>query len=827
MNSTCISSVHGLWNFSVSIRFVLKSPFFKNTIAYGCFFFLFLTWNVWGQQSTLKLTDGTTLGPGDRFEIGTFTSGGSVNARAQALTKSIVGMDDGLRKTYVNINRVLDNPQQAKSLLKIDFEGNQSEVESGQNAPLIQVLLGPGEPTAFELFGRRFYSVLGPKGITNFVQGITEVSTQYVRVQTLDTDKNELRWDMRLSPFSFDSQMLMDILAHNASRERPKDWLDIVNFFSESRRFVEAREMLVKAIHKFPELENQASQLKQFDQLLADQLFEAAQNAQLAGQHRFARMILESIDKTKVALETQLKVDRRLQALAVELKDQSEILQWLHDDISKMPESETKEKFTLIEQEISLNLTADTVTRLSDYRRRRADATLKPEQLASLAVSGWLFGPTIGEDNSAVVASGIQARSLITEYLSSRVRNDQAIESISRLEAGSPRLVAKILENMPPPLQVPDQASVQKLVYGPDSQETPTEVTVPGRFAIEVPQKGRRMGTNVRYIVQLPPEYNPYRRYPCVLTIPSQYSTAEQQIDWWVGYFSPNSPEQRCLGEASRRGYIVVSPDWSEENQPSYNYTENEQAAILSSMRDAMRRFSIDVDRVFVSGHFMGATAAWDLALAHPDLWAGCICIGANAGKYIVQYWENAVYVPSYFVAGDLDGSVPVNAPIWDNYLDRKQIDCLISIYQGRGFDHFQEELPKIMDWMSLPTKVRTVVPKEIKTITSRAGDRFFWWFETEQLNSEKLVHPLLYQPGIEYKIESSINTATNSIRMQTVPAKKYTIYLGPEFIDFTRTIEIDRKRIEPKPDIRVMLEDVRGRADRQHPFWMRVDMPQ
>jgi hypothetical protein len=62
---------------------------------------------------------------------------------------------------------------------------------------------------------------------------------------------------------------------------------------------------------------------------------------------------------------------------------------------------------------------------------------------------------------------------------------------------------------------------------------------------------------------------------------------------------------------------------------------------------------------------------------------------------------------------------------------------------------------------------------------------------------------------------------------MQTVPAKKYTIYLGPEFIDFTRTIEIDRKRIEPKPDIRVMLEDVRGRADRQHPFWMRVDMPQ
>lgn len=778
------------------------------------------------QQSTLKLTDGTTLGPGVRFEIGTLTTGGSVNARAQVATKSIIGLDDGLRKTHVNINRVLDNPQQVKSLLKIDFASNESEVMSGQNAPLIQALLGPGEPTVFDLFGRRYYSVLGPKGFTNYVQGITEVSTQYVRVQTLDTEKNQLQWDMRLSPWSFDSEMLMTILAYNASNERAKDWLDIVNFFSESRRFVEAREMLVKAIHKFPELENQGSQLKQFDQLLADQLFEAAQNSQLAGQHRFAQMILESIDKTKVALETQLKVDRRLQALAVESKEQTEILQWLHDDISKMPDGETKIQFSSIEQEIALNLTADTVARLSDYRRRRSDTTLKPEQLASLAISGWLFGPTIGEDNSAVVASGIQARKLITDYLSNVVRNDQAIESILGLESGSPRLVAKILENMPPPLQVPDQASVQKLVYGPDSQDTPTEVTIPGRFAIEVPQKGRRMGTNVRYLVQLPPEYNPYRRYPCVLTIPSQYSTAEQQLDWWAGYFSPRSPDQRCMGEASRRGYIVVSPDWSEANQPSYNFTENEKAAILSSLRDAMRRFSIDVDHVFVSGHFMGATAAWDLALSHPDLWAGCICIGARAEKYIIQYWENAVYVPSYFVAGDLDGSVPQNGLIWDNYLDRKQIDCLISIYQGRGFDHFQEELPKIMDWMSLPTKVRTVAPKEFKTLTSRAGDRFFWWFETEQLNEERLVHPLLYKPGIEYKIESSINSATNSIRMQTVPAKKYSIYLSPDFIDFSRLIEIDRKRIEPKPDIRVMLEDVRGRADRQHPFWMRVDQP-
>ena len=48
---------------------------------------------------------------------------------------------------------------------------------------------------------------------------------------------------------------------------------------------------------------------------------------------------------------------------------------------------------------------------------------------------------------------------------------------------------------------------------------------------------------------------------------------------------------------------------------------------MLNSLRDACRRFSVDSDRVFISGHSMGGDAAWDLGTAHPDLWAGMIPI--------------------------------------------------------------------------------------------------------------------------------------------------------------------------------------------------------
>ncbi len=77
----------------------------------------------------------------------------------------------------------------------------------------------------------------------------------------------------------------------------------------------------------------------------------------------------------------------------------------------------------------------------------------------------------------------------------------------------------------------------------------------------------------------------------------------------------------------------------------------------LNSLRDACRRFSIDTDRVYLSGYSMGGDAAWDIGLAHPDLWAGVIPISALADRYCTFYWENAKYVPFYVILGELDGA--------------------------------------------------------------------------------------------------------------------------------------------------------------------------
>ncbi len=795
-------------------------------------FFLFLFFNAlgWGQQRNLSLEGGMVIGPGqDSQVVNIVPPPAAVNANAEVKAALLTVMDDGLRRTYVCTGRVKGDAQVNQTLLKIELE----------NKPASNVTAVPFGPiinsSMFNKFGRRICWVRQPDKVISVVQGITEVTTNYVKVQGLNGAKGAYEWDMRLSLSSFSSQKMEEILLQNASKTNPNDWVAIVNLFESAKRFEEARSILGRAILKYPELESLKPELKRFDQNIADQLFDAAETAAEAGQTQYSKLILDNINKAKLSIETQLKVGAKLEAIASGQRDRDELIAWITEDVSKVADEMAKKEMQAVIPEIATYLTVDTASRFTDYRRRRSDATLKPDQLAALAFSGWIFGSTVGKDSASVVAAGIKARRLVTEYLAKPVRDDQILQDLTKLESGTPELVSKILANMPPPKPTLDSEAVMVTGEPKDSSQPLTQLKIPGRFMIDAPLAGDMLGRSSKYLVQLPPEYNPFRRYPCIFTLPGDLTNVEWQIAWWAGQYSPEN--HRCIGEASKRGYIVVSPDWVELKQPSYNYTENEQAMILAPLRDAFRRFSIDTDRVFLSGHFMGADAAWDIALAHPDLWAGNIVISGEAQNYVTHYWNNAIYVPSYFVAGEYDKFTETNGKEWEKLLKDRKIDSMVTLYRGRKPDHFQEELPRIMNWMSFPARVRNPLPKDSKfeTTTSRAGDRFFWWFEAKQLFPDKLIHPLLYnaglnKPGQDYKIESSINKDANTLSMKTVPAKFFTIWLSPEMVDFDKQITLSikgvRERRDPKPETRVMLEDVRGRADRQHPFWMRVDFP-
>ncbi|MEY2613714.1 MAG: hypothetical protein RL069_2526 [Planctomycetota bacterium] len=799
---------------------------------------------LFAQQQTLILDNGFAIGPGIlRAQPRLDRKGFAGSNEAQAAARIAV-IDDGLRMTYVSTKRADRQPVETPIPFKITLKVNSDEV--CRNDAVIQGGLGSAySATPFDPFGRRIYMFQVPN--KQIVQGITEVSPQYVRIQALqgETQQTSVTWDMRVALSAIPPQALRQILLRNADPNRAQDVLDIVTVYLAAKRYVEARELLVFAIQRFPELQDKRAELKRIDQLLADQMFDAAILAQGAGQYELAEQIFRGFQANTVSVETQLKIERRLETMEQSKKDCAQIVQWLRDDLSKVSDPNIAQEFAPLVDEIATHLNEDTRVRFADYLNLRQDAALSDDQRAAIGFAGWIYGAGLAEQNLSVVRSGVIARRMITELLAGRRRNESLIQGIMKLESGTPRYVTRILENMAP--AVPTDSAMQVMAPAPRAEGSARgqggnedagaeelevgKVPIPGRYLIEVPMSRELGGKIVRYMVQLPAEYNPYRKYPCIVALPSEEISIEDTLDWWT---SPDRSDSRmrCLGEASRNGYIVISPEWNERKQPVYNYTENEHQMILKPFRDAMRRFSIDSDRVFIAGHFMGADAAWDLALAHPDMWAGAVMIGAVAKKYIIQYWQNGRYVPSYFVNGEFDGENPMylNASTWDSLLDDRKIDTMITLYQGRGHDHFQEELPRVIEWMQLPTR-RRVMPDKFDVVTSRAGDRYFWWFETQQLNPEKLVHPLLEPERWDrYEIEAALNRDTNAVKILKAAAKEYSIWLNDSMVDFSKKVTIESKGNSRKLDItgstQVILEDVLGRADRQHPFWARVDLP-
>jgi pimeloyl-ACP methyl ester carboxylesterase len=429
----------------------------------------------------------------------------------------------------------------------------------------------------------------------------------------------------------------------------------------------------------------------------------------------------------------------------------------------------------------------------------------------ALAISGWLVGANQATDNFHVAVSLAGVRDKVREFLreSTATGRSRLIEEIAELEGASVERVAQLLKLMKPPLDLPEEAR-----------------RGPGLYELTI--RGLSGDGPTRYFVQLPPEYDPLRRYPAIVTLSDAGIPPDKQLTFWTG--DPRE-EGEPLGQATRHGYITIAVDWRVPKQTKYDYSAREHHAVLGSLRDACRRLSIDTERVFLSGHGVGGNAAWDVALAHPDIWAGVIPVVALADRYCRWYGNNGAYVNWYVVAGELDGDkLAYNARELDRYL-KPNSDATVVEYLGRGYEPYGDEIQRLFDWMG---RRRRTIPKEFECVTMRPWDNFFWWHEVRDLPEKSMVAPATWPPNRR--------TRPFPVRAKLVEGNKVmvydqagqtTVWLGPEFVDFGQplTVELNGRRISPadgfvRPDLGVLLEDARSRAERQHPFWAKVESP-
>ncbi|MDH3718620.1 MAG: peptidase, partial [Planctomycetota bacterium] len=529
------------------------------------------------QAARIILKNGMIL-EGDTGRVGTLISNPTQGQTAQPGGEQIVLVDDDLRRIFVALSQVQEVMEDVDSRpIKFEIPHQPVSVAGSQLGALgrMDVL------DSWDRYGRRTVRLRLADGKADIIQGITHVTPHHYRVQTL-SGGHRLLLDQRFATSNLPTSLLREILYKAINRTSANDRLRIYQLFLQADRYADAEAELSGIIQDFPKLDLDRER-QTVRNLKAGRGLKEIKYRRSAGQHQLAQRSLEQFPAEDIAGATLIEVREILEKYQLVEKRIEQLRGQLLAQQKLVAQPDARELLEPVVQEIHDDITSHTLQRLTAFLQLADDPGTSVNDKLALAVSGWLVGTDNATDNLPVAISLAEVRKLLRAYLTEEMKPRRAalLSQIKSQEAGVPRLVAAVLAHMKPPLPLPEPYEGIRGLH---------RLTVPGRSGL----------ADTSYLVQLPPEYDPYRRYPAIVTLHGTGTTAPLQIDWWAGGLDERGNRR---GQGARHGYIVIAPEWTEVKQKKYQYSSREHGAVLNSLRDACRRFAIDTDRVFLSGH--------------------------------------------------------------------------------------------------------------------------------------------------------------------------------------------------------------------------------
>ncbi len=488
----------------------------------------------------------------------------------------------------------------------------------------------------------------------------------------------------------------------------------------------------------------------------------------------------------------------------------------------------TPEQTTLLAagEQVLAEIHPDTVERidfflsLAEQAERRIlngeDPGTTPEKLIALAMTGWIKGRNGAEQNVDTAIRYWKWRDMLLAYQVEPTINNRR-ELYANLIAGGaplpPEEIAQIIGYLPPP--------------EPENLEK--------RFGVQV-QPGiyrrntgplRETANGVDYVVRLPSEYHHGRPARLILALTHHSLPADEMI--------------RYLGaEADRHGCIVVAPQWVNEWDQAYDWSGDQHYMARGVLRDALKHFRIDNDRVFLFGYNEGANFAMDLGASHPDLFAGVVAMAPNPKHFnmFMHYWRNMQKLPLYACIGSIAGDSFSNLRrCFEDWMP-KGYPAIGVIYRGRAAEWFAGEVPTMFDWMSPKKRVNGTAVLRLNEpvepwISMRDADDRFYWVGSDKLDKYSTLEQRGGKSFTPAEISADIRQG-NHIVLRTRGTQNVIIWLDRNMIDWSKPIRVSINGTVPngyrakvlKPDIELMLEQLYKTGDRSLLFLNRLEFP-
>jgi predicted peptidase len=186
----------------------------------------------------------------------------------------------------------------------------------------------------------------------------------------------------------------------------------------------------------------------------------------------------------------------------------------------------------------------------------------------------------------------------------------------------------------------------------------------PDKSAIEARLFKSKSGLTMPYRILKPSNYDPKKRYPMVLCLHGAGGRGIENRSKGTEAFT-------ALSEATVKNKypcFILTPQCPKKKQwvntpwknGSYSIAKtpvSKELEIVVQILDSVEKeFSIDVERIYVTGQSMGGYATWDILLRNPKRFAAAIPI-CGAGD--PNEAQSIVHVPIWAFHGEKDTVVP------------------------------------------------------------------------------------------------------------------------------------------------------------------------
>lgn len=658
-------------------------------------------------------------------------------------------------------------------------------------------------------------------------QAIARLTPYFARVDAV----TKFRWSAAYLTREWEPETVIELLRHSPSlTASPKDKpLEVVtkrfrvcDFLAQAGWLDHAEKELDRLLKDFPDQkERVASARGQLDRARARDEWEEIKNWYQAGRH-------DAVRKRLGGFTTKGASDRVVTDIA-EMKAKLAASAELVEETGKAIDAAIKDASTTEGKllataagVIKTELHAATVGRLDAFLGQYRDAmrqkardkkpSMGADQLLSLAVTGWLLGSPSAEARPEAAVNLWKTRLMVLDYLREPEVGPRRKLLEGYLGQVTPRVdldeIAQMIDHLPPAEAARD-----------------TSTTV-----VEWPTgPSRRLSS---YSVKLPPEYTPNRQYPVLVLLHD-------------GGEKPETVIARFEKHAADHGYILAAPAWSHKNANEYHYTDREHESVMNAIRDLKRRYQVDSDRVFLFGLGEGGKGAFDIGLAHPDVFAGVMPMAAGPNYYPKRCWRNAQMLPFYVVTGtrgaDHHKLLTEQFTVWV----QRAYPALWVDYKGRGTEFFAAELPHMFDWMRHQKRAFPLrqlgtdgngTPFGNEFCTMRGEGNRFYWLEPTHVSPRCVVTPDRWDNfATPAMLTARFEPVANEFTIKGSGVSDLTVWFGRNaagqyLVDFEKPVSIrvglrgmwNRK---VTPSLAVMLEDLQKRGDRKRLVVAKVDL--